>query len=127
MTFHAELDEVSPARGEGAGAPNPEVGRALRALLFAALRDDIVPATRAAGIDVRTSAAYHSRGDDWGMVNNSTSGVDRQAFFGSFAGGGTSPAERELDLRCLAQCARFIVFAAQQLRVHHVAAREVTA
>ncbi|SNQ49738.1 conserved hypothetical protein [Frankia canadensis] len=42
--------------------------------LFARLRDDVIPGARSKGIDVLVSAAYHSRGDDWGMVTNPSTG-----------------------------------------------------
>ncbi|WP_441248231.1 hypothetical protein [Kitasatospora sp. McL0602] len=83
--------------------------------LFAALRDDIIPAAVATGIDVRVSGAYHSRGDDWGMVTNPTSGVEREAFFVSFGGWGQSPAGRVVDTRSLGACVAFIAFAVREV------------
>lgn len=83
--------------------------------LFARLRDDVVPKARARGIDVRLTGAYHSRGDDWGMVCNPVSGVDRKAFFVSFGGGGTTAQSRTIDSFGLVHCCLFVVEAATQL------------
>jgi len=84
--------------------------------LFARLRDEIVPTAQSRGVDVRVSAAYHSRGDDWGLVTNPTSGYEHEAFFVSFGGGGDSPAHRILDTRCLDACLGFLLVALPLLR-----------
>ncbi|MGF6884901.1 hypothetical protein ABIA39_008608 [Nocardia sp. GAS34] len=98
---------VVPHSGDGAGytvAPD----------MFALLRDTLIPDAAQAGIDVRVSGAYHSRGDDWGMVTNPC-GTQHQAFFVSFGGQGPTPAARTIDLTSLRECIRFIDFAAQRL------------
>jgi hypothetical protein len=99
---------IVPHTADGAGYTVPPA-------LFARLRDEIVPAATARGIDVRISAAYHSRGDDWGLVTNPVSGGDHDAFFVSFGGGGSSPARRTLDTRCLDACLDFLIEAITRL------------
>ncbi|WP_280243781.1 hypothetical protein [Nocardia abscessus] len=83
--------------------------------LFARLRDDVVPKAQARGIDVQVTGAYHSRGDDWGMVCNPVSGVDRQAFFVSFGGDGLTAQSRTIDSFGLVHCCFFVVEAATEL------------
>lgn len=83
--------------------------------MFAWLRDEVVPPARAEGIDVQVTSARHSRGDDWGMVTDPTSGADWTAMFVSFGGEGETPANRILDLRCLEQCVDFIAYCAPLL------------
>jgi|GEM_PF-5741052 len=98
---------VVPHSGDGAGySVEPD--------LYALLRDLLVPAAVAVGIDVRVSGAYHSRGDDWGLVTNPR-GVEHDAFFVSFGGWGPTPAVRTIDLACLGNCVDFIAFAAEHL------------
>ncbi|WP_331757826.1 hypothetical protein OG225_41415 (plasmid) [Nocardia sp. NBC_01377] len=82
---------------------------------FAALRDELIPAATRAGIDVRVSSAYHSRGDDWGLVTNPTSGTDHDAMFVSFSGDGDTPTRRSIDLRALTACRDFAVYVALNL------------
>ena len=98
---------VVPHSGDGAGYtvdPN----------MFALLRDMLIPEAVAAGIDVRASGAYHSRGDDWGMLTNPC-GIAHQAIFVSVGGRGSTPAERTIDMSSLEECIEFIVFTAQRL------------
>ncbi|WP_225731020.1 MULTISPECIES: hypothetical protein [unclassified Nocardia] len=98
---------VVPHSGDGAGysvAPHT----------FAILRDMIIPEAVDAGIDVRISGAYHSRGDDWGMVTNPTCGHEHSAFFLSFGGWGNTPAHRTIDLACIGNCVDFLEFAAER-------------
>jgi hypothetical protein len=83
--------------------------------LFALLRDELVPAARAEGTDVRVSGAYHSRGDDWGLVTNPTAGANLEAFFVSFSGMGRTPARRTITVACLANCRRFVVSALKSM------------
>lgn len=99
---------VVPHTGDGRGYCVPP-------LLFARLRDIIVPGARAKGIDVQVTSAYHSRGDDWGMVTNPVFGVERSAIFVSFGGWGSTPERRTVDTRGLDQCRMFTVAAAQAL------------
>ncbi|MCU1644035.1 MAG: hypothetical protein JWN03_4310 [Nocardia sp.] len=99
---------IVPHSGDGTGYSVPPA-------VFAWLRDDAVPRARAEGIDVQITSARHSRGDDWGMVTNPTSGADRTAIFVSFGGFGDTPADRIIDLRCLQQCVDFITYCAPLL------------
>jgi len=98
---------VVPHSGDGFGYSVPPE-------LFALLRDDIVPQARRLGMSVRISGAYRSRGDDWGMVTNPTSGVEHAAFFVSFGGWGDTPASRTIDMRAVGHCVRFAAFAAKE-------------
>jgi len=99
---------VVPHSGDGRGYTVPP-------RLFARLRDEVIPGARSKGIDVRASCAYHSRGDDWGMVTNPTSGVNHAGFFVSFGGTGDSPQIRDIDVRALQNCARFAAYAVKAL------------
>ncbi|WP_157227368.1 hypothetical protein [Nocardia asiatica] len=99
---------VVPHTADGRGYSVPP-------LLFARLRDDIVPSARAHGIDVRLTDAYHSRGDDWGMVCNPVSGVDHQAFFVSFGGAGVTAQSRTIDTLGLAHCSLFVIEAVSRI------------
>ncbi|MFE3697188.1 hypothetical protein ACFXO7_04880, partial [Nocardia tengchongensis] len=99
---------VVPHSGDGSGYSVPPQ-------VFAWLRDEAVPQARAEGIDVQVTSARHSRGDDWGMVTNPTSGADRTAIFVSFGGEGHSPSNRNIDLRCLQNCVDFIAYCAPLL------------
>ncbi|WP_439681548.1 hypothetical protein [Embleya sp. MST-111070] len=99
---------VVPHSGDGRGHTVPP-------LLFARLRDDIIPGAQDADIDVHVSQLPHSRGDDWGLVTNPTAAHDHPAFFVSFVGAGTHPAKRVLDTRCLDHCTNALVHCVQNL------------
>jgi hypothetical protein len=101
---------IVPHSGDGRGYTVPPK-------LFSFLRDEVIPRAVANGIEVRISAAYHSRGDDWGMVTNPTSGADYPAFFVSFGGWGDTPERRVVDTRSMGNCVAFIAFAVHELRI----------
>lgn len=103
---------IVPCTGSGRGYVVPP-------LLFARLRDSIVPAAREQSINVQISSCYHSRGDDWGLVTNPTSGADHAAFFVSFAGWGGTPARRCFNLDSLLHCEAFLFYAVKVLLNQH--------
>jgi hypothetical protein len=93
------------------------LGYSVPPLLFAHLRDDVVPAACSAGIDVAVSPDYRSRGDDWGMVTN-PAGHDHAGFFVCFNAVGATTARRTINIQSVENSVAFTVFAVSALSKH---------
>lgn len=99
---------IVPHSGNGKGYTVPP-------LLFSKLRDHIIPLAQSAGIDTDICELYHSRGDDWGMVTNPTSGHQFPAFFISFLGWGTTPSVRHMSIESLNNCIDMTIFSVKKI------------
>lgn len=91
-------------------------GYSLNPTLWSRLRDRWIPEATSRGLRVLASGAYHSRGDDWGMVTNPYYPYEHQAFFVSFGGVGTTPAVRTINTSSLMACVDFIEFIVPRVR-----------